>query len=104
MGSHQKKEKNFTTIVNYGGGQQFLLCEPQKSAFFRANFPKNMLKLIHNAPFVCPDAGFHLCILPFKIMLETGWCRLAWIEVGALRKVGLLGTNLRKLNSTVTNF
>ena len=25
-----------------------MVCEPQKSAFFRANFPKNMLKLIHN--------------------------------------------------------
>ena len=23
-----------------GGGQQILVCEPQKSAFFRANFPK----------------------------------------------------------------
>ena len=36
-----------------GGGQQILVGEPQKSAFFRANFPKNMLKLIHNVPFVC---------------------------------------------------
>ena len=28
----------------WGGGQQILVCEPQKSAFFRANFPKkNML-------------------------------------------------------------
>ena len=64
--------------MNYGGGQQIFVCEPQKSAFFRANFPKkNMLKLIHNVPFVClykiqslnsfkiPDAGFHLYILPF---------------------------------------
>ena len=26
------------------GGQQILVCEPQKTAFFRANFPKkNML-------------------------------------------------------------
>ena len=33
-------KKNFTTVVNYGGGQQILVCEPQKSAFFRANFPK----------------------------------------------------------------
>ena len=24
----------------WGGGQQILVCEPQKSAFFRANFPK----------------------------------------------------------------
>ena len=36
----KKQEKNFTTVVNYGGGQQILVCEPQKSAFFRANFPK----------------------------------------------------------------
>ena len=37
----KKKEKNFTTVVNYGGwGQQILVCEPQKSAFFKANFPK----------------------------------------------------------------
>jgi len=55
------------------------VCEPQKSAFFRANFPKNMLKLIHNVPFVClykiqslnslkiPDAGFHLYIELFKL-------------------------------------
>ena len=36
-----KKGKNFTTVVNHGGGgQQILVCEPQKSAFFRANFPK----------------------------------------------------------------
>ena len=60
-----------------GGGQQILVWESQKSAFFRANFPKNMLKLIHNVPFVClykiqslnsfkiPDAGFLLYILPF---------------------------------------
>ena len=89
-----------------GGGQKILVCEPQKSAFFRAHFPKNMLKLIHNVPFGClykiqsfnsfkiPDVGFHLCILPFKIMWETGWCRLAWVEVGALCKIGLLVTNL----------
>ena len=37
----KKKAKNFTSVVNYGGwGQQILVCEPQKSAFFRANFPK----------------------------------------------------------------
>ena len=77
----KNRKKKFTTVVNYGGGQQTLVCEPQKSAFFRANFPKkNMLKLIHNVPFVylykiqslnsfkIPDAGFHLYILPFKIM------------------------------------
>ena len=61
------------------GGLQILVCEPQKSVFFRANFPKIMLKLIHNVPFVClykiqslisfiSDAGFQLYILPFKIM------------------------------------
>ena len=32
--------KNFTTVVNYEGGQQILVCEPQKSAFLRAYFPK----------------------------------------------------------------
>ena len=40
MGSHKKMAKNFTHVVNYGGGQQILVCEPQKSVFFRANFPK----------------------------------------------------------------
>ena len=73
-GSHQKKtgKKVHNSCELWGGGQQILVCEPQKSAFFRANFPKNMLKLIHNVPFVClykiqslnsfkiPDAGFHL--------------------------------------------
>ena len=33
-----------------GGAQQILVCEPQKSAFFGANFPKNMLKLIQKFP------------------------------------------------------
>ena len=46
-GSHQKKsKKNFTTSVNYGGGggQQILVCEPQKSAFLELIFQKkNML-------------------------------------------------------------
>ena len=36
----KKTGKKFTTVVNYRGGQQILVCEPQKSAFFRANFPK----------------------------------------------------------------
>ena len=42
MGSHQKKkEKKFHKKCEIrGGGQQILVCEPQKSAFFRANFPK----------------------------------------------------------------
>ena len=47
----KKMAKNFTHVVNYGrGGQQILVCEPQKSAFFGANFPKNMLKLIQKFP------------------------------------------------------
>ena len=69
--------------MNYGGVSKFW-CVNLKKVLFRANFPKNMLKLIHNVPFVClykiqslnsfkiPDAGFHLYILPFKIMWETG--------------------------------
>ena len=78
-GSHQKNVKKFTHCANYGG-HQILVCEPQKSDFFRANFPKkNMLKLIHIVPFVClykiqslnslkiPDVGFHLYILPFIV-------------------------------------
>ena len=41
-GSHQKKKvKKFHNKCEIrGGGQQILVCEPQKSAFFRANFPK----------------------------------------------------------------
>ena len=42
-GSHQKKKvKKFHNKceIRGGGGQQILVCEPQKSAFFRANFPK----------------------------------------------------------------
>ena len=55
-GSHQKKnrKKSSQQLWTMGGGQQILVCEPQKSAFFRANFPKNMLKLIHYVPFLCP--------------------------------------------------
>ena len=63
----KKQEKKFTTVVNYGGGQQILLCEPQKSAFFRANFPKNMLKLIHNVPFVCLTKYNHLIHSKFQM-------------------------------------
>ena len=46
VGSHQKKVKKLHNKCELwgGGGQQILVCEPQKSAFFRANFPKkNML-------------------------------------------------------------
>ena len=41
-GSHQKKKvKKFHNKGEIrGGGPQILVCEPQKSAFFRANFPK----------------------------------------------------------------
>ena len=40
-GSHQKKSKKTSQVWTMGrGGQQILVCEPQKSAFFRANFPK----------------------------------------------------------------
>ena len=46
-GSHQKNGEKFHNSCELWGGQQILVCEPQKSAFFRANFPKNMLKLIH---------------------------------------------------------
>ena len=63
----KKQEKKFTTVVNYGGGQQILVCEPQKSAFFRANFPKNMLKLIHNVPFVCLTKYNHLIHSKFQM-------------------------------------
>ena len=42
----KKMAKNFTHVVNYGrGGQQILVCEPQKSAFFRANFPKKYAEI-----------------------------------------------------------
>ena len=60
-------KKNFTTVVNYGGGQQILVCEPQKSAFFRASFPKNMLKLIQNVPFVCLTKYNHLINSKFQM-------------------------------------
>ena len=41
MGSHQKKGKKFHNSCELsGGGQQILVFDPQKSAFFRANFPK----------------------------------------------------------------
>ena len=37
----KKKDKKFHNKCEIrGGGQQILVCEPQKSAFFRANFPK----------------------------------------------------------------
>ena len=37
----KKKVKKFHNKCEIrGGGQQILVCEPQKSAFFRANFPK----------------------------------------------------------------
>ena len=38
----QKKVKKFHNKFELwgGGGQHILMCEPQKSAFFRANFPK----------------------------------------------------------------
>ena len=39
-GSHQKKVKKFHNKCELCGGQQILVCEPQKNAFFRANFPK----------------------------------------------------------------
>ena len=41
-GSHQKKKvkKLHNKCELWGGGQQNLVCEPQKSAFFKANFPK----------------------------------------------------------------
>ena len=40
----KNQEKNFTPVVNYGGGQQILVCEPQKSAFLELIFQKkNML-------------------------------------------------------------
>ena len=51
----------------WGGGQQILVCEPQKSAFIRANFPKNMLKLIHNVPFVCLTKYNHLIHSKFQM-------------------------------------
>ena len=75
MGRHQKKGKKIHNSCELWGGQQILVCEPQKKFF-----PKNMLKSVHNVPLVClykiqslnsfkiPDAGFHLYILPFKIM------------------------------------
>ena len=37
----KKKKKTSQQVWTMGGGgQQILVCEPQKSAFFRANFPK----------------------------------------------------------------
>ena len=37
----KKKVKKFHNKCEIGGGgPQILVCEPQKSAFFRANFPK----------------------------------------------------------------
>ena len=41
-GSHQKKtgKKVHNSCELWEGGQQILVCEPQKGAFFRANFPK----------------------------------------------------------------
>jgi len=77
----KKKFKNFTTSVNYGGVSKFWCVNLKKVLFLELIFQKkNMLKLIHNVPFVClykiqslnslkiPDAGFDLYILPFRIM------------------------------------
>ena len=37
----KKKAKNFPSVVNYGGGgQQILVCKPQKSAFLELIFKK----------------------------------------------------------------
>ena len=42
MGSHQKKSKKTSQQVwtMGGGGQQILVCEPQKSAFLELIFQK----------------------------------------------------------------
>ena len=73
----KKMAKTFPHVGKLGGGSANFGVGISKKCFFRANFPKNMLKLIHNVPFVClykiqslnsfkiPDAGFLLYILPF---------------------------------------
>ena len=66
----KKTGKKVHNSCELWGGQQILVCKPQKSAFFRANFQKNMLKLIHNVPFVCLYKIQSLN--SYKIMWETG--------------------------------
>ena len=41
----KNRKKSSQQLWTMGGGQQILVCEPQKSAFFRANFPKNIMSL-----------------------------------------------------------
>ena len=40
IGRPPKKRKKNHNSCELWGGQQILVCEPQKSAFFIANFPK----------------------------------------------------------------
>ena len=66
--------------MNYGGGQQILVCEPQKSAFFRADFAKKHAEINSLCPiclsckiqllnsFKIPDIGFHLCMVKIHTM------------------------------------
>ena len=82
----KKRKKNSQQLWTVGGGRvsKFWCVNLKKVLFLELIFQKNMLNLIHIVPFVClhkiqslnsfkiPDAGFHLYILPFKIMWETG--------------------------------
>ena len=43
-----KNGKKIHTCCELWGGQQILVCEPQKSAFFRANFPKKKHAVINS--------------------------------------------------------
>ena len=102
MGSHQKKEKNFTTVVNYGEGSANFGVWTSKKYFFRAYSPKNMLKLIHYVPFVCLHKIQSLN--SYKIMWETGvlvlFGKARWIWFRPRRISDLIENS----NSTVTNF
>ena len=47
-GRQQKKEKNSQQLWTMGGGQQILVCEPQKSAFLELIFQKKKHAVINS--------------------------------------------------------
>ena len=92
----KKQEKKFTTVVNYGGVSKFWCVNLKKVLFLELIFQKNMLKLIHNVPFVCLYKIQSLN--SYKIMWETGML----VPFGMAR--GGRPSQNSNLNSTVTNF
>ena len=94
--SHQKNGKNFTTVVNYGGVSKFWCVNLKKVPFLELIFQQNMLKLIHNVPFVCLYKI--QSINSYKIMWETGML----VPFGMAR--GGCPLQNSNLNLTATNF